>query len=169
VPLSPRLRSTSVPGSRLVRTFGQSLAVVSLVSVAWSLPSEAEILTRCGASEGTAYFFPGPAVPREKSGWSADKITDGEILLSVEGNEKVDIIYKDVTGMRTLAGEGFHLFAFSGDDALLVVAIHPAGPTLEHFLFRLDGSGRGVVVWGTARAGALLQKSSLMTAGCAKP
>lgn len=130
----------------------------------------AETITECGASDGTAYYFEGPITPEAESGWQKDQISKGEFRLIMDGDQP-DIIATDALNRTFSAlGDGAAVIELKGTDAhfRLIVVIYPQG-AVEHFIFRLDAQGAGKVVWGSAKVGGPIPKSSLMEATCHKP
>ena len=143
---------------------------IALISIVPDF-AEAEVITRCGASKGTSWYFFGPMVSREKSGWNEDGISQGEILLILDRGD-ADIVYTDAFGTRSSRGDGGTVVLLSENSApgfVLALAVYPQTATAEHYVFQLDQAGNGLVMWGTARAGGAIQKSTLLQARCRKP
>jgi hypothetical protein len=128
-----------------------------------------DIVTRCGHSVGHGFFLEGPIVGQRESGWRIDEISEGEILLSIENNGEIDIIVKDALSMRSSKSDGGRVFYGGGSEKELILVFYPDAGTLEHYIFSVDERGYGIVVWGTARAGGLIQKSNVMVAQCTAP
>lgn len=129
-------------------------------------PAHSEILTRCGASSGTAYYMPGGAVPSSKAGWIRDGIENGEIALSVNGQE-VDIIFRDARGVQSARAQGGKVIvAGTNKQRGLVMVIILYEEVYEHFLFRIGPGGTGEVIWGSAKITDLIAKSNLLRAEC---
>jgi hypothetical protein len=80
----------------------KSATFVLVAALSLSAPSRAEILTRRTASEGFSCYSPGPMVPEDQGGWTADGISEDEILPSIEKEDEIDIIYKNSSGMRSM-------------------------------------------------------------------
>jgi hypothetical protein len=130
--------------------------------------ANAAIIARCGASSGFAFYFQSAIVPADQAGWSDDAVGDGEIQLIVDASSGPDIVYSDAVGTRSATAEGA-LVTFVGgaaDGFLIVLLVYPNRAVLEHYVFQLDDAGNGTVVWGSARAGGMLQKSNLLVAEC---
>lgn len=145
------------------------LAAVFIASIATAV--EGKIITRCGASNGYSFYFEGPVVPHGKAGWHDDGITDGNIQL-VQDGDQFDLIYTDAVGTRSATSAGFTVLNIPQAEPGFVIILAVQGQTgaVEHYLFRLDASGRGTVAWGTLRgSAALIQKSSLFSARCESP
>jgi hypothetical protein len=109
-------------------------------------------------------------VPKAESGWQEDGISGGEMVLIMNGDEP-DLVFTDVTQQTFSArGVGAAVAEVRGDfkDFRLIVVIYPAG-AVEHFIFRLDGRGVGKVIWGTAKVGGPIQKSTIFEASCRQP
>ncbi len=145
------------------------LLAAAVVLVSQAVSARAEIITRCGASSGQAWYFASPFVPQDEVGWSKDTLSKGEFLLIVDG-DKPDIVVTDVAGTRSSRADGAFAMFVPGTKSgfKLVLLVHPAG-TVEHFLFQLYRAGNETVAWGTVRGAALLQKSGLLVAKCRAP
>jgi hypothetical protein len=122
-------------------------------------------------ASGFAYYFPGPHVREDQAGWTKDAITGGsiEFIIDNDGNNP-DIVFSDVSRTRSSRADGAQVVALPGEtpNSFLVIVIYPQHSTIEHYLFMLDARGRGTVAWGTARAVAQIQKSSLYAATCSR-
>ena len=109
-------------------------------------------------------------VPEDQGAWTDDGINEDEILPSIDKEDEVDIIYKDVSGMHSMEGEGLEFLMLPSGDAFLAVAIDTRTPVLEYYFFKLTNSAGGTVVWAPlAPAPDFVQKSSLKTARCRRP
>jgi hypothetical protein len=149
----------------------QILWCLVALALLWSDQASAKILTRCGASNGVSFFFPGPAITAEQSGWQKDGVSGGSLQLLANGNE-YDVVYTDATGgTRSARADGFEVIGVNQPQTgfLLVFAVNAQGGVMEHWLFRLDGFGAGTVAWGTLKASGPIQKSSLFSAKCSRP
>ncbi len=145
------------------------LAIVAGAFLVMADAAAAAVLTRCGGSEGLAFYLPGPAVPQGEAGWSDERIGDGNIMLVSNGDE-VDIIFTDVIGTRSVKASGAETLAMHGAPGrVLVLAIYPNAAIVEHYIFTLDQTGAGNVLWGSAKAGGPIQKSGIMYATCWPP
>ena len=132
--------------------------------------STMDIITRCGKSSGHSFFFPSGLIPGQ-SGWTEDKISDGQILL-VYNSGNPDIIFSDATKqIQSALGGGAFVFEVEGGPPgfHLILSVHGGKGTIEHYLFGLDKNGNGTLAWGTVRSSALWSKSSLYTASCQSP
>jgi len=133
------------------------------------------IITVCGASKGYSYFFKNPITDAEV-GWAEDGISEGQIILALEGNGKeLNLYYKDTLTMRSPKEEGGRVHLLYTDqegNTFLILVEYPGNGLVEHYLFKLDGSGKGKVAWGTVRDSVkgveLAPKSSLFVANCSK-
>ena len=134
----------------------------------------AEIVTKCGASKGWAYYIKGGLVPnKEVHTWKKDEIPNGSFLLDVKienGKNKYNIFFKDATDrMISYEEQGFGIVGSIAENGNILVAAISSSPAIEHFIFELDKKGNGQVIWGAARAGGVLPKSSVSVATCAAP
>ena len=145
--------------------------IILITSLALPTSVAANIVTRCGASKGYAHYFEGALVSRDKAGWTDDGISSGSLQLVRDG-DAFDIIVTDAAGTKSLRADGFQVLNVPQPkpDFVAVLSIHRTTGVVEHFLFQLDGQGRGTVVWGSIKgSGATLQKSSLLKATCNSP
>jgi len=133
--------------------------------------ASAQVLTRCGASAGYAWFFNGTYVPEDQSGWEEDGISGGQILLLRDGDQ-LDVIYTDSVGTRSARSDGGEVI-YLGDGGnsrfISVLIIYLSTATTEHYLFNVDNSGEGEVLFSTMRPAGLVQKASLLRAACSSP
>jgi hypothetical protein len=136
-----------------------------------AFPAKAEIVTRCGASNGMGYRLSNGMIPENEKGWQNEEITEGDMLLEIfskDKEEQYNILYRDAISWKSQVEDGFSIFAFH-DINLLIISINPKTAVLQHYVFELDDKGNGQVAWGTARAGMPFPKSSLMAAKCVAP
>lgn len=144
------------------------LAIVFLGSTA--SPVFAQVVTRCGTSQGYSYYFSGGYVPADKSGWTEDTISPGSLSLAINDDE-VDLIFSDATGnARSSKAEGatVQLLAAQATGTIIVISAYPDG-AMEHYFFRLNDSGDGEVVWESLKWNGLVDKSSLYRSVCKSP
>jgi len=131
-----------------------------------------EVVTRCGPSEGYAYFLNGPLVTADQSGWSKDGVSKGGIELVRNGRE-FDVIVTDTIGTKSMKGEGFIIVPVpqSSQSAITtLITFHQDTGVVEHYMFQLDPSGNGTLVWGSVKGGgALIQKSGVYRSACRAP
>lgn len=137
-----------------------------------SSASTADVLTRCGPSDGHSYFFPGPLVSQDDAGWAKDGISKGAIELVRHSND-FDVIITDTVGTKSLKGDGFIIVPVpqpGKGDFVTLVAFHQATGVVEHYMFQLDQAGDGTLVWGSLKGGgALIKKSALFLSSCHSP
>ena len=133
--------------------------------------ANAEVVTRCGASAGYAYYPESALVPKDKAGWRRDTVAGGSLQLIRDG-ANFDVVYTDSSGgTRSARSDGFQVFPVPGTPPTrhLLLGVHPTSGVVEHWLFDIDAAGRGSVIWGTVRGGTKLPKSGLMEARCNGP
>ncbi len=86
-----------------------------------------EVVMSCGGSKGHAYYFDG--------GWEEDSITDGKIILTIEG-EEFDVLFS--TGaqkMRSYRESGVAIVALSANEYLIRIAVlHDTFSSIYNFL-----------------------------------
>ena len=145
-----------------------------IIAILLLFPSFAfgEVITTCGASKGYGYYFEGGIVPKDKSGWSEDSISKGHIILVLEGDGKeFNIYYKDAEMTKSAKEDGGKVLLAHLDEnfqTIMILVIYPGQGVVEHYLFRLDGSGNGGVVWGNDKGTNLMAKGTLFKATCSK-
>ena len=144
------------------------LILVSALLVAMISVGHAATITRCGELSGFGWYFAGVAVPASKEGWQKDGMSGGDIMLIFDG-DKPDIVYTDTAGTRSARASGATAMSLGAAPGYRLIAVlYPAG-AIEHYVFKLDATGNGTVVWGTARAAGAIQKSSVYVAKCRTP
>lgn len=149
-----------------MRLFGAILAAAAFLTAP---PAAASVLARCGVSEGVSYFLPGPGIPDSEAGWRPDRVSGGGLLL-ISDQGGVDIVISDAAGTRSAKADGATVIGMpSGEGKVLVLVVYPLASVAETYVFSLDRSGAGVVVWTSARAGAPSQRVIAMSAQCAAP
>ena len=107
------------------------------------------------------------AVPQQQAGMRKDGITGGRIILNFENNE-VDLIIKHAMGSTySLKQEGAHIVVLPSSDGLIALSVlYKSGGIVENYIFQLDSSGNGTVVWSGMRTAAVINKLSLMQSRC---
>ncbi len=132
--------------------------------------ARAELIARCGASAGYSVFLESALMPKAQAGWAKDGIAKGALQLVRDGTQ-FDVVYTDIASTRSARSDGFEIFRMPSTPAnrYLLIGINPSSGVMEHWLFNLDGQGRGKVIWGTVRGGTAFPKSSLMEAACGAP
>jgi hypothetical protein len=123
-------------------------------------------------SDGYAYYFTGGLVPAGKGGWQKDGIEDGRIILNFINGE-IDLLIKDRTGnTRSVKQDSGKIYPrkTTHDLIALHVLYGEGAQATEDYVFQIDRSGNGTVIWSTVRtAGDAINKMSLMTAQCRGP
>jgi hypothetical protein len=141
-----------------------------LLIFALSASGNAEVITRCEAPEGYAYFAPGGAVPRDKAGWQQDRTSAGSYLL-LKDSRGFDLIFTDAT-RRTISSrdDGGQVLRVTETPGTVVVVINYPQTLLETWTFKLNERGTGFVVFTQSRYGddVLIQKYSVMRGVCSK-
>lgn len=125
-------------------------------------------ITVCGTSEGYTYTLESPFTASDFLGWNKDTVQSGEIRFVIRDG-KPDIILRDVlprtTSLRKIGGKVEVLSDGSKSGITTVLVVFPDG-TIHHYLFQIDKSGNGQVVWGAATGYGIPPKSFLMRAQC---
>lgn len=82
-------------------------ALVALVVAFLTTHAQAEevVIARCGASDGTVFYFEGGLVPPGQGGWKRDGMSSGKIRV-VSKDGALDVRFSDATGERSHRGEG---------------------------------------------------------------
>jgi len=110
--------------------------------------------------------------PSGSAGWHEDGIRTGITDLISDG-ASYDIVVTDATGgTRSMKADGFTVVSIPQPTVnfVTIVAAHPRTGVVEHYLFQLDDSGSGPLVWGSLKGGgAPFPKSSLYLSQCARP
>ena len=131
----------------------------------------ADVVTKCDAPQGHAYYFAGSFVPKQKAGWVADRISSGSYLVTRDADGKYDIVYTDATN-RTVSSreDGGNVLVISRKDNYLVLVVNYPEMNVETWYFRINRSGVGELTVSQARYGeeARINKHSLMRATCSK-
>jgi hypothetical protein len=132
---------------------------------------DANVITRCGASKGYAFFFEGPFIDRKNSGWTEDGISKGGLQLFQSGPD-YDVMVTDTLGTKSMRGDGFTVIRIPQPkpEYTMIIATHAETGVVEHYLFKLDPTGAGTVAWGSLKGGGSpFPKSSLLVAACMRP
>lgn len=145
---------------------------LGILAGATAQPASSKIVTVCGASNGTSYFFDG-ALIGSKKGWQNDGVAGGMVLHLTEHNGRTvpDLVYKDATSkLKSVLDFDAKVQLIKGKPGFtLLLLSYPEHGVAEHYTFHLDTEGNGLVVRGTIRVKGLVQKSTLMTAKCYAP
>lgn len=140
-----------------MKVLRRNLSALALIAFAVSptLAAENAVITTCELGRGYAYYPPGQLSPGTPSGWQEDGFSPGvgQVTLLRTGSD-YELILKDVVNTFSVKEQGGTLTAMLGDapNSIAVSVFYPQGPTLEAYLFLLDGSGQGLVMWTSARA-----------------
>ena len=143
----------------------RKLLLVAAAAVTLASPAEAETLFTCGASQGKAFYLPGPYVPDDKTGWTDDGISGGSFSFVTLEDGSLDYVYSDATGhtysARGKGGEVATLYA--GNNTVQFVVHYPSTGVLETFTVFADS---GLVAWTQVKAAAPIQKMAAFVAPC---
>ena len=146
--------------------------VAAVIAVGlFARPACAAAILTCGPATGYGYYLRGGVVPDSDVGWHEDAISGGETRL-VQDGDGFDIVFRDATGQtRSSRAEGAAVVPIVVQSGLVILisAYQGPQPTLEHYLFRWDASGKGEVVWRIDRATLSISKASLYHADCSAP
>lgn len=132
---------------------GLTIASVQLAS--------AEVVARCGASKGFAYYPEIGLVQAGQGGWKEDGITRGEILLLRDGTE-FDVIHTDAAGTRSSKADGARVIGISATDARIIVLV--AYPEVVE-TYALWFSTRELL-WTQIKAAGLVDKAATFRSEC---
>ena len=147
------------------------LAIAVLGFIGLSSNSFAQSITRCGASQGFAYNFQGLLVPSEKSGFQEDTISGGSTFL-IREKDQYDIVFVDAIGPKSLKEDGFQIVEVPQPRPgfFMLIAVNSESGITQHYLFQLDTTGDGNLVWGSVKGtGGTIAKSNLMHSKCSRP
>jgi len=146
------------------------LVSASLLTSLLCVPTilQAEILAVCGASEGHAFYIPGPLVPEKEAGWLEDKISGGTFQLIRSGDD-YDIIFTDATGGTLSAkGDGGEIIAFkSSRGDLIVTILYPLA--IETYAFWFSSSGPLIATFSQVKHSTPIAKHAVFKADCQRP
>jgi len=151
------------------RKYSAIFILIFLILLLCGAKSElSKTITVCGTSEGYTYNLESPFTASDFLGWNKDTVIQGEIRLVIRDG-KPDIILRDVlprtTSLRKIGGKVEVLSGGSKSGITTVLVVFPDG-TIHHYLFQIDKSGNGQVVWGAAAGYGIPPKSFLMRAQC---
>jgi len=138
------------------------LAIIGVMCLARE--SFADMVIKCGGSEGRAYFLEGGAVPAGTGGWADDRISKGQIIFLLKG-QKPQLLIGDTVGMGDVESDGAKLIVLHATaDTILVLTVYST--VVETYEFRIRPDGKGEAVWTSVKATGLVDKGSVMRAEC---
>lgn len=112
-------------------------AILAAAAVFAPMIAQGNVITRCGESDGWAYFFEGGLVGPGQGGWKEDAISGGAIEVHLV-DEKLDLVFFDATGgpySHTLEGAEVYLSSIrdtpSGGRTFTVIADNRGSGLLE--------------------------------------
>jgi hypothetical protein len=125
-------------------------------------PVVAKILITCGESHGYAYYPQQNFVTKDKSGWTADKLSKGAFSLVKKGDE-LDILFKDARGMNSARADGgkVSLLGVAGSNILVTVVYKNI--SVELYTFDLKEK---VLLWTQHKYGAIINKAATYVSKC---
>jgi hypothetical protein len=148
------------------------LPIAAAVLLMLCTGGKAQTLTECGRSDGYAYYFSGGLIPADQSGLQKDGVDGGRIILNYKNGE-VDLLIRDRTGTtRSVRQDSGKLYVRKTTYGLIAVSVfyEEGAQATEDYVFQIDRSGNGTVVWTTVRTAAdTVNKVSIMTAACRGP
>ena len=128
-----------------------------------------KIITSCGESKGFSYYLK-TDMTKDDAGWQKDSITSGNMIFVIR-EDQPDILSRDATQKTISKKESGANVVYTQNiffpAMYTVYVVFPEGD-MEHYIFNLDKSGNGEVVWGSVRGGGWLPKSSIYKAKCKK-
>jgi len=133
--------------------------------------ASASVITVCGGSSGFAFYLPGGAVPEKQSGWQEDHIKSGQIMFLFD-EKGPDIILRDAQEItRSVKEDGakVELIRAVSEQGIYFISVTYVGfGIMSNYLFKLDKSGKGQVVWSTTRGSGLINKIGVYHSECQK-
>jgi len=141
------------------------LAVVSVILVANNVPASAEVLAECGPFEGYGYFFEGAFVPKDKAGWTKDKIGSGSTSIT-EVDGKIDVIFSDVSVKNSSSSDNeVKVFMIGGnrEAGIITIFVDYRGTSTE--IYTYNAKMRKLVLLAT-KYNTLVNKSTMMVSDC---
>jgi len=144
----------------------------SLLSIIFLLISHVAFaidIASCSNPVGKAYFPEIGLVPKSKSGWDQDKVTNGMVKLIKTSEGKYDILFVDATKQITSSTDSGGLVSMlnRGDNVVSFMVVYPKS-TAEIYTFLRTTSGGLEYVQVTSRAGdaVMITKASIMRGDC---
>lgn len=149
----------------------KTLLASVLFFMSWVPSAFADIVTKCDAPQGHAYYLPNPIVPKKDGGWQRDAISNGTYLVTRDADGKYDIIFSDaIKQTKSSREDGGDVIVISKSNDNLILLVNYPEMNVETWYFRIDRRGGGEVTVSQARYGedAIINKHSLMRAVCSK-
>lgn len=127
------------------------------------------VVTKCTLGHGYAFYAPG--LIEGKVGWSEDGFSsDNGQLTLLQTESGFDLILTDAISTRSVRDDGGRIVAVPGDipNSIAISVSYDRGPTLESYVFLLDPSGAGLVLWTSSRASIGMPKVGAYVGSCKK-
>ena len=139
------------------------ICIVFLYSFFLSLPINAKTIASCGSSDGYAAYLRNGNLGSQGD-FSKDGFSNSKIILEAEG-DKVDIVFYNGSTPYRASNDGFVSLINHNktNNTWMVLAV--TNNYIDTYLFYLDNSGRGEVVWTNSGSGGT-PKAVLMRARC---
>jgi len=134
--------------------------LLTLIVLLGSSPVTAEIVMQCGEISGHAYYL-----PREnlEGNWVRDRAKSSGFSLSLEG-KKSDILWKDVTGIRSVTSDGGKVFVQGFSQGIITLYVYyEKYSQSELWTFNLE---KKEMYYSTHRIGGVTAKVALYKASC---
>jgi hypothetical protein len=145
----------------------QHLCVALLAATV--MTANAQEIATCRDPSGRAYYHFAGLVKKADARWQDDKISDGVITLTRNGND-IDILFLD-TRRKPISStqDGAKVVLLrAGQTGIEVLVHYPEGAATEIYSFfkESDGSSRFTLLQNKTGAAALIPKSSVMVGTC---
>ena len=124
-----------------------------------------ETITECTGLVGKTYHLPGFAVSESESGWRDDGIKDGRFILSEKDGKP---IVRFESGNQSVTSEGGGALAVYLSSNVVAV-LYPGTGTAEIYLFKLDETGAGYVLYSKTKSNMFFDTARVFVGVCAPP
>jgi len=121
-----------------------------------------ETIIECDGGQGKAFYYDNDPETGAQIGWIDDDMTDGAIVLVING-DSADIIIKDAIGTISASAEGATVTVLDVHEPFVdVLVAYPQGPK-ELYTFDLDLRR---VAWSQHKFGVMFDKAQTFVADC---
>ena len=129
----------------------------------------AQDIASCHSPKGKSYYPDLGLIPKDKTGWVDDGVSEGITNLKKIGKDKYDIVFYDATKriISSIEDGGSVIPLNRGKDVFSILVVYP-GKTAEIFTFLKNKSNKFEFIQITSRAGdqVTITKSSMFRGEC---
>lgn len=126
-------------------------------------------IAHCGASEGYAYYPKyGLGATKDETGkWHKDRISNGQLSISVSDNGDFDLLFKDASGgiSSTLADGGKTILIGKSEASLSLLVVYPNQTSETYTIYRTI-DGKAEMMWTQNKYNVLIPKVAAFVAKC---